>query len=301
MPPIRGCLSVIRTTCARRAGRVRCEDAVAHVSRWRGPTIRRGVTAAPRILVPMVQVRILAAEQPRTHTSARGRSPLARHTVPVLHSPAMMHIDEARVDATTRRLVDDSFPTLRHLPVRPATSRSRTAAVSWPCSGNRAARPSPTRCMACTVPRPGAEATAARELAACSPVPTPEPVGIGNPGHGYPLPWSVQTWVPGRTADADGPGRSAAFAVDLAGLLHRLRDADTPGRRFAGARPRRGVAPARRRAAGAAARGAGLRPRGVGAGTGLGVRAGDGPGLVLPDLRPGAEQVGPAHAGPTAA
>ncbi|WP_205015817.1 hypothetical protein [Pseudonocardia sp. EV170527-09] len=33
-----------------------------------------------------------------------------------------------------------------------------------------------------------AEATAARELAACSPVPTPEPVGIGNPGHGYPLP-----------------------------------------------------------------------------------------------------------------
>lgn len=29
-----------------------------------GPPVRRSVKAAPRILVPMVQVRILAAEQP---------------------------------------------------------------------------------------------------------------------------------------------------------------------------------------------------------------------------------------------
>lgn len=250
----------------------------------------------------MVQVRILAAEQPRPRASARGRSPLAHDTVPVVHSPAMMHIDEVRVDATTaRRLVDDSFPALRHLPVRPAPGRGTVHAIHRVGDGLAARFPLQGHDTAAVRERLVAEATAARELAACSPVPTPEPVGIGNPGHGYPLPWSVQTWVPGRTADADDPGRSAAFAVDLAGLLHRLRDADTPGRRFAGARPRRGVAPARRRATGAAARGAGLRPRGVGAGTGLGVRAGDGPGLVLPDLRPGAEQVGPAHAGPSAA
>lgn len=183
----------------------------------------------------MVQVRILAAEQPRTHTSACGRNPLAHRTVPVVHSPAMMHIDEVRVDATTaRRLVGDSFPALRHLPVRPAPGSGTVHAIHRVGDGLAARFPLQGHDTGAVRERLVVEATAARELAACSPVPTPEPVGIGNPGHGYPLPWSVQTWVPGRTADADDPGRSAAFAVDLAGLLRRLRAADTRGRRFAG-------------------------------------------------------------------
>lgn len=78
------------------------------------------------------------------------------------------------------------------------------------------------------------EANAALELASCSPVPTPEPVAMGAPGFGYPLPWSVQTWVPGETATTEDPAASFGFADDLAGFISALRQADTRGRRFAG-------------------------------------------------------------------
>ena len=44
-----------------------------------------------------------------------------------------------------------------------------------------------------------AEASAAREFALASPFPAPEPLLIGEPGQGYPLPWSVQTWLDGAT------------------------------------------------------------------------------------------------------
>src|SRR3954464_8198165 len=44
------------------------------------------------------------------------------------------------------------------------------------------------------------EADAARRLHAMSPYPTPEPIAIGAPGSGYPLPWAVQTWVDGTIA-----------------------------------------------------------------------------------------------------
>ena len=40
-----------------------------------------------------------------------------------------------------------------------------------------------------------AEAAAGRELAGRTPFGTPEPVALGEPGAGYPLPWSVQTWL----------------------------------------------------------------------------------------------------------
>jgi len=41
-------------------------------------------------------------------------------------------------------------------------------------------------------------------------------VAIGDPGPGYPLPWLVQTWLPGVTAFEDDPGESEASAHDLA-------------------------------------------------------------------------------------
>ncbi|WNI25985.1 aminoglycoside phosphotransferase family protein [Streptomyces sp. ITFR-16] len=78
------------------------------------------------------------------------------------------------------------------------------------------------------------EARAGAELAQVSPVPAPEPVALGQPGAGYPMPWSVQTWLPGTVAfDAD-PSGSDAFAEDLAGFVAALRGADTRGRAFGG-------------------------------------------------------------------
>jgi aminoglycoside phosphotransferase (APT) family kinase protein len=57
---------------------------------------------------------------------------------------------------------------------------------------------------------------------------------MGEPGHGYPLSWSVQTWIPGCDAVADDPSGSTGFAEDLAVLIGRLRGVPTNGRRFTG-------------------------------------------------------------------
>jgi aminoglycoside phosphotransferase (APT) family kinase protein len=78
------------------------------------------------------------------------------------------------------------------------------------------------------------EAEASAELARISPFPVPEPVALGEPGAGYPMPWSVQTWLPGTVASDADPSGSPAFAQDLAIFLAALREAGTRGRRFNG-------------------------------------------------------------------
>ncbi|MGW6280585.1 aminoglycoside phosphotransferase family protein [Kribbella sp. NPDC055071] len=78
------------------------------------------------------------------------------------------------------------------------------------------------------------EAHAARRLHAISPYPTPEPIAIGSPGAGYPLPWAINSWLDGQNAyDADVAG-STPFAADLARFVLALRAAPTEGRVFGG-------------------------------------------------------------------
>src|SRR5205085_2005103 len=79
------------------------------------------------------------------------------------------------------------------------------------------------------------EAAAARELAGATRFATPEPVAIGEPGAGYPLPWAVQTWLPGVTAADEYSGGSIAFAHDLAEFISGVRAIGTGGRTFSGA------------------------------------------------------------------
>jgi aminoglycoside phosphotransferase (APT) family kinase protein len=79
-----------------------------------------------------------------------------------------------------------------------------------------------------------AEAQAARDLAGRTRFRTPEPVAIGEPGAGYPLPWAVQTWLPGVSATDDDPGASVAFAHDLAEFICGVRSIGTGGRTFGG-------------------------------------------------------------------
>ncbi|MGW7210629.1 aminoglycoside phosphotransferase family protein [Streptomyces sp. NPDC054837] len=78
------------------------------------------------------------------------------------------------------------------------------------------------------------EAQASAELAQVSRIPVPEPVALGKPGAGYPMPWSVQTWLPGTVASDSDPSGSEAFAEDLAAFIAGLRGADTRGRLFNG-------------------------------------------------------------------
>ncbi len=83
------------------------------------------------------------------------------------------------------------------------------------------------------------EAEAVAEFRHASAVPAPEPLHIGRPGHGYPLPWTVQSWLPGTTVTPVSCEHSAQLARDLSELIGTLRSWDTRGRRFHGDGQRR--------------------------------------------------------------
>ena len=85
-----------------------------------------------------------------------------------------------------------------------------------------------------TRPHLESEARAARELAGRTRFRTPEPVALSEPGAGYPLPWLVQTWLPGVTATDEDPGGSATFAHDVAEFISGVRGISTDGRTFSG-------------------------------------------------------------------
>ena len=146
-----------------------------------------------------------------------------------------MHDGQLDLDVdVAAALIAEQFPQWASLPVRAVESSGTVNTIVR--IGN---------CLAARFPLLGddpdevrraleSEAAAARRIAPSSPVPTPEPRGIGRPGLGYPLPWSVQTWLPGTVASSDSPGHSAVFARDLGGFLTALRAADTGGTTFAG-------------------------------------------------------------------
>ncbi len=137
-------------------------------------------------------------------------------------------------EKTVLQLIDDQLPELRHLPVRAVASEGAINAI-FRIGDDLVARfrlhdtdPDETR------QKLEHQYALLDELASISPFPTPQPVAIAEPGHGYPLPWSVQTWLPGTTASVDDPSTSVPFALDLAAFITALRSADTRGRTFQG-------------------------------------------------------------------
>jgi aminoglycoside phosphotransferase (APT) family kinase protein len=146
-----------------------------------------------------------------------------------------MHPDEIAVSAdVVRELINAQFPRWRDLPVRRISSAGTVNAI-FRIGDELAARlplqpDNPDEVLA-TLER---EALAATELAKHARIPTPRPIAIGTPGSGYPLPWSVQTWLPGTVATGADPGESAAVAAELADFIGGLRRADTQGARFIG-------------------------------------------------------------------
>jgi aminoglycoside phosphotransferase (APT) family kinase protein len=146
-----------------------------------------------------------------------------------------MHANQLTVPLqTVRTLVDEQFPAWRELPIREVVSHGTVNALFR--IGDRLLARFPLE--------PGdiesarrwlqSEAEAARELLGRTRFPSPEPVALGEPGAGYPLPWSVQTWLPGTVATDEDPGESVAFAHDLAEFIHGVRAIDTRGRAFRG-------------------------------------------------------------------
>lgn len=72
-------------------------------------------------------------------------------------------------------------------------------------------------------------------LAPQLPVRIPEPVFTGEPGAGYPFPWSVRRWLPGRDAATATIADPVAFATQLGEFLLALQAIDATGGPAAGA------------------------------------------------------------------
>ncbi len=104
-----------------------------------------------------------------------------------------------------RDLVAAQFPRWRDLPVRRVASPGTVNAIFR--VGERLAARFPLQGTDPAAARRllESEGAAARELAGATRFPVPEQVAVGEPGPGYPLPWSVQAWLPGRTGDEDDP------------------------------------------------------------------------------------------------
>lgn len=146
-----------------------------------------------------------------------------------------MHEDELDVDAElVRRMIADQFPLWSDLPILHVAPAGTVNAVFRVGDSLAARLPLQAGDPGAVRDRLSDEARAASEFAAVSPVPSPRPVALGEPGRGYPLPWAVQTWLPGRDAIAEDPAGSPAFAQELANLLACLRATDAQGRRFSG-------------------------------------------------------------------
>ena len=146
-----------------------------------------------------------------------------------------MHAGQLAITVqTVRALVDDQFPAWRGQAITGVRAPGTVNAI-FRIGEQLAARfplqPGPAGAVRSELER---EASAARELAGRTRFRTPEPVALGEPGAGYPLPWSVQTWLPGVSATDDDPGESVGFALDLAEFIAGVRAIDTRGRMFIG-------------------------------------------------------------------
>ena len=146
-----------------------------------------------------------------------------------------MHPNQLTVPhATVRRLVDAQFPEWRDLPITQVVSQGTVTALFRVGERLAARFPLEPGEVGSTRRWLESEAEAARELLGRTRFRTPEPVALGEPGEGYPLPWSVQTWLPGTAATVEDPGGSVAFAHDLAEFIAGVRAIDTRGRAFDG-------------------------------------------------------------------
>ena len=138
----------------------------------------------------------------------------------------------AGIDAAlVRRLIAAQFPHWRDLEVTPVE------VDGW---DNRTYRLGDTM----TARLPTAEvyvAAVAKEnewlprLAPALPVAVPRILGRGEPGEGYPFPWSIRGWLPGETAVPERLPDLPAFAVSVAEFIRALQRCDTTGGPLAGA------------------------------------------------------------------
>ena len=123
-------------------------------------------------------------------------------------------IDESLV----RSLVNDQFPHWAHLPVRPM-ARSGWDNRSFRMGDNLTVRLPSAQCYEAQVHR---EQQWLPYLRSHLPLAIPEPVALGQPGHGYAWAWSVYKWIPGESANDRSPTDVSQFVEHLSHFLTAL-------------------------------------------------------------------------------
>src|SRR3954447_8161582 len=146
-----------------------------------------------------------------------------------------MHPNQLTVSVpAVRALVRQQFPQWRKLEIQ-AIDFPGTVNMLFRIGNDMVARfPLQAATVPATRRRLESEAMAARELLGRTRFATPQPVAIGQPGPGYPLPWSIQTWLPGAVSTGAELTGSPGFAGDLAEFIRGVRAIDVRGRAFSG-------------------------------------------------------------------
>ncbi len=131
-----------------------------------------------------------------------------------------MHADEVTVtDATVRRLVDAQLPEWAGLPLRrlpPIGTDNQLFRLGKDLLVRMPRIPGPAETVLF-------EHTWLPRIAPHLPLPVPAPVALGEPGEGYPFPWTVVPWIEGEnptpaTFDPD------EWAVSLGTFVRACRD-----------------------------------------------------------------------------
>jgi aminoglycoside phosphotransferase (APT) family kinase protein len=146
-----------------------------------------------------------------------------------------MHDDDVAISkGLARALIDAQFPDYAGLALRRLPSAGTVNAIFRLGPGLSVRFPRRARDPNASRAALEREAARAAEFADRSPVVAPRPVGIGTPALGYPMAWSIQTWLSGSTASPTADEDSTELAHDLAALITALRATPTRGRAFIG-------------------------------------------------------------------
>ncbi|CAD5138652.1 APH domain-containing protein [Microbacterium sp. Nx66] len=121
--------------------------------------------------------------------------------------------------AVVAELVEEQFPRWAHLPVR-AVARQGWDNRTFRLGEDLSVRLPVAESYATAVQK---ESRALEFLAGRLPVAVPSVVALGEPGRGYPFPWSIRRWLDGDTVDRVAGLDRVRLAVDLGGPLRVLR------------------------------------------------------------------------------
>ena len=139
--------------------------------------------------------------------------------------------EEAITPDLVSRLVAAQFPHWARLPVRPVKLDG------WDNTTYRLGDDLSVRLPSAEayVPQVEKEHRWLPVLAPQLPLPIPEPLAKGAPGHGFPWPWSVYRWLAGDHATVERIADLTRFATELGDFLAALYEVDPAGGPAAGA------------------------------------------------------------------